>query len=562
MSNVFGIAWRIPCSGPRPSSLLSPLRSACRMSTPWHPHSIPRPSIGLTRAYHPLTTSHEVHLRSKSALSPVLRPFTTSTCLRAKPQEPVEHGVQLRPEPFSAAEINSIFGPRAKISPQMGNRVLSVLQGRRVDGTLDLDLPADITRSVRSQALEAGLNWLRANYPLDEDAAILARIEREEKEEQEKLIRRAEELGLYKPQSGSYGAELGDENDPYGKSVLKEAREKNEARLLAEQERKRREWLEGEEQEREKLKRMIQKNTALQKFEESAALEVRERADPSQRPVLAWIQKHHTRATEWDMDLSKVTNTSRILRALAATVVTTGLCYVFAQWYEPPARADRLWPSVPPAAATIMTIIGMNVGIFALWRLWPPAWRLLNRYFITVTAYPRPLSLVGNVFSHQTVRHLAANMFVLWVVGTKVHDEIGRGNFLALYLASGVFGSFTSLLYHIVRGNLMVTGLGASGAISGLVAALCLLHADERFTIFFLPAEWQEVFSAKGSAFLTGIVAVEILSMLSPVKAVRMDHVAHLGGYLAGSVWAFFYKKKERERRQQMGWFERMFRNG
>lgn len=60
---------------------------------------------------------------------------------------------------------------------------------------------------------------------------------------------------------------------------------------------------------------------------------------------------------------------------------------------------------------------------------------------------------------------------------------------------------------------------------------------------------------------MTGIVAVEILSMLSPVKAVRMDHVAHLGGYLAGSVWAFFYKKKERERRQQMGWFERMFRN-
>lgn len=37
---------------------------------------------------------------------------------------------------------------------------------------------------------------------------------------------------------------------------------------------------------------------------------VRERADPSQRPVLAWIQKHHTRATEWDMDLSKVTNVS------------------------------------------------------------------------------------------------------------------------------------------------------------------------------------------------------------------------------------------------------------
>jgi rhomboid-like protein len=170
------------------------------------------------------------------------------------------------------------------------------------------------------------LQWLRKNHPLDEDAAILARIEREELEEEEKLIRRAENLGLYKPQSGSYGAELGDSNDPYGKSVLKEAVKHNETRLLAEQEKRRKEWLEGEQKEREKLEYMRQKNTALQKFEDTAALEggivmlhiyerkkltshvVRERADPSQRPLLAWIQKHHLRATDWDLDVSKLTN--------------------------------------------------------------------------------------------------------------------------------------------------------------------------------------------------------------------------------------------------------------
>lgn len=155
----------------------------------------------------------------------------------------------------------------------MGNRILSVLHGRRVSGTLDLDLPTDITRSVRQSTIHAGLKWLRAKYPVDEDAAILARIEREEQEEEEKLIRRAEELGLYKPQSGSYGAELGEGNNVWGKSVLKEVRQKNEARLLEEQERKRKEWLEGEQKDLETLKRQIQKNTALQKFEESAVVE-------------------------------------------------------------------------------------------------------------------------------------------------------------------------------------------------------------------------------------------------------------------------------------------------
>lgn len=155
----------------------------------------------------------------------------------------------------------------------MGNRVLSVLQARRLAGTLDLDLPTDIKRVSHPATLDKGLEYLRKNYPLDEDAAIMARIEREERETEEKFIRQAEDLGLYKPQSGSYGAELGEKNDPSGKSVLAEIRKRNEERLLAEAENKRQEWLEGEEQDREKLKQHLAKNTALQKFEDTSALE-------------------------------------------------------------------------------------------------------------------------------------------------------------------------------------------------------------------------------------------------------------------------------------------------
>lgn len=153
----------------------------------------------------------------------------------------------------------------------MGNRILSVLQGRRLQGTLDLDLPADITRAVRPRTIGNGLKWLRKNYPVDEDAAIMARIEREEREEEERLRRQAEEL--YRPQSGHWGAPLGEANDIYGKSVLKEIREQNEARLLAEEEKKRKEWLEGEAKEQEKIRMQLKKNTELQKFDEAAVIE-------------------------------------------------------------------------------------------------------------------------------------------------------------------------------------------------------------------------------------------------------------------------------------------------
>lgn len=67
-----------------------------------------------------------------------------------------------------------------------------------------------------------------------------------------------------------------------------------------------------------------------------------------------------------------------------------------------------------------------------------------------------------------------------------VHDEIGRGNFLAVYLASGVFGSLTSLTAHVLTGKLTVTSLGASGAIAGLVAAWCMLHA--KYSLPFSPS--------------------------------------------------------------------------
>lgn len=57
-----------------------------------------------------------------------------------------------------------------------------------------------------------------------------------------------------------------------------------------------------------------------------------------------------------------------------------------------------------------------------------------------------------------------------------VHDEIGRGNFLAIYFASGIMGSVFSLTRSVILGRLGMTSLGASAATSGIVAAWCMFH--------------------------------------------------------------------------------------
>lgn len=158
----------------------------------------------------------------------------------------------------------------------MGNRVLAVLQGRRLAGTLDQPLPADIRRTVPSRTIELGLQWLREHHPVDEDAAIMARIEREEREEEERLLKHAEEMGMLHPQSGYWGAQLGQKGDVYGRSVFKETRERNEKRLLEEAERERKEWLEGELKDREKIQRQqmqLQKHMELTEYNPSEVVQ-------------------------------------------------------------------------------------------------------------------------------------------------------------------------------------------------------------------------------------------------------------------------------------------------
>ncbi|EEP80907.1 predicted protein [Uncinocarpus reesii 1704] len=565
MNNAFSIAWRGPCLGirsslqPKPSPPVQQFtRSFCRDA---------RNSIRAACSRGDGSLSPRWSGTSAKPPSPILpryctlrRPFNTSASPRAQLNSsnnggPQETGIPFQPRELSHSQIAQVFGT-PRIPPAFGNRILRVLHGRRVAGTLDLDLPPDIKNGVPQHVLDDGLQWLRKHFPVDEDAAIMERIEREEQEEEERLMRRAEKLGLYKPQSGRFGAEVEKEGDVYGHSVLQEIRQENERKNLKREEAERHEWLESEAKEKENLKKAMQRNTELAKFEESAIAEARPRADPNLRPALAWIQKHHLRATATNIDTSKLNKPRRILPSLGIAILTVGLCYFYSETYQAPSLEHRMFPSLPPAAATALSLIGTNVAIFALWRAFPPAWRLLNRYFISVPLYPYALSTIGCVFSHQQLHHLGANMFILWFVGTRLHDEVGRGNFLALYFSAGAVSSITSLAAHVLGNKLTVTSLGASGAIAGIAAAWCMLHANDKLAIAFIPRDWQEVFSANGSTFLAAIVLIEIITLMSPLRILAMDHWAHLGGYATGALVGWFWKEKREKEKKKNFWYK------
>jgi hypothetical protein len=168
---------------------------------------------------------------------------TTSILHKLKPYKPgpLDQGLAFRTQDLTQRELAQVFGEQIP-PPKFANRLLRILHGRRVDGTLDIDPPEDVTKELQKYPYAAAdaLKWLRFHYPIDEDAAIMQRLEREEskveRDNPAELMQRAGRLGLYKPQSGTYGANLGEQGDIFGKSELEKIRAANIAEAKREEE--------------------------------------------------------------------------------------------------------------------------------------------------------------------------------------------------------------------------------------------------------------------------------------------------------------------------------------
>lgn len=103
----------------------------------------------------------------------------------------------------------------------------------------------------------------------------------------------------------------------------------------------------------------------------------------------------------------------RLWRPFLFTVLTSGAAIYYGYTWQSPMPSERWFPTVPQSFATVAGIIAVNAAVFVAWRIpLPITWRFLNRFAISVPAYPYSLSMLGSVFSHQQLLHLGMNMFV------------------------------------------------------------------------------------------------------------------------------------------------------
>ena len=145
--------------------------------------------------------------------------------------------------------------------------------------------------------------------------------------------------------------------------------------------------------------------------------------------------------------------------------------------------------------------------------------QVLHQYYRLLTAG----------FLHDGILHIAFNMLFLFFMGPLLEPAIGRVNYIAVYFASLLAGSFGALLF-----SPQIPTVGASGALFGVLGALMVVSHFRGISI------WQ---SGLGFTLLINIVFSLSVSGISIG--------GHIGGFVGGAICGWLIVQVGERRRMQ-----------
>ncbi len=154
------------------------------------------------------------------------------------------------------------------------------------------------------------------------------------------------------------------------------------------------------------------------------------------------------------------------------------------------------------------------------------------------------LTAVTNVFIHGDLIHLLGNMMFLWVYGRRVEDLCGPWRFLLFYLCCG---AFASLIVTLTEFYSDVPGIGASGAIAGVMGAYLMLFPKGRIRTLLLLGWIPLRFTIRAYWLILYFLAWQIIPALDILlnrANYSIGYWAHLGGFFGG-LFVFFFLRPE-----------------
>ena len=149
------------------------------------------------------------------------------------------------------------------------------------------------------------------------------------------------------------------------------------------------------------------------------------------------------------------------------------------------------------------------------------------------------VTIFTSMFMHAGLVHIGGNMLYLWIFGDNVEDRFGHVRFLAFYLVCGIAATCSQLAFSL---GSTIPNLGASGAIAGVLGAYVLLFPNRRVTVLagYSVAEMPSLVVI-GFWFVLQLFS-GIGSLGAAADTGGIAFMAHIGGFVAGFVLAFFLR--------------------
>ena len=157
------------------------------------------------------------------------------------------------------------------------------------------------------------------------------------------------------------------------------------------------------------------------------------------------------------------------------------------------------------------------------------------------TPSPVYITFFTSIFMHAGIAHIFGNMLFLFIFGDNVEDRLGHFRYLIFYLVIGILASISHIIAtYMFGGNPLIPVLGASGAISGVLAAYLVLYPRKRVRVilFYFLTEVPAIFVI-GFWFLFQLLSG--IGMLGGNLESGVAYGAHIGGFISGLILVGFF---------------------
>lgn len=215
-----------------------------------------------------------------------------------------------------------------------------------------------------------------------------------------------------------------------------------------------------------------------------------------------------------------------------------------------------------PVVTVTLVVLNSLVFLIEMLVLYSGGEAALNDFMMTFGVVPNEISnghslytLLTSMFVHGGLSHIAFNMVYLLAFGDNVEERLGRGRYLVFYLLSGLGAA---LAQTAVDPASEIPSVGASGAIAGILSGYVLLFPKGVVRMFLFLGPLTRITRVPAviyigiwfiTQFFNGVGSLGVAT----AETGGVAYWAHIGGFVAGLVLAWFYRVFERGAREMSG---------